>query len=261
MPFTPAHAAAALPFLRSRLVPSALVVGTMAPDFEYFLRFAPGGGFGHTIPGAFLQSLPLALGVLWIFQALLKAPLVQLFPDGIRLRIRAHATPFRFGGPGRFFLIVVSALLGIATHLLLDMFTHHDTWATRHIPWLNEEVRLPILRSASHASILQLITTVAGILLLCAWFWHWYRTTMPISGDKEPGIPASRRYLALGGIVGAGCIGGMIRAALAMTAPGRKHWVVIAGNGATTAIALTWWVLVLYAAIPARRWSRVEVQR
>src|SRR5579859_6852423 len=111
MPFTPAHAAAALPFRRSRLVLSALIVGTLAPDFEYFLRFAPGGGWGHTFAGAFLLSLPLALAVLWMFHAVVKAPLMQLFPDALRQRIPAK--PFRFGRPSRFLLIGVSALVGI----------------------------------------------------------------------------------------------------------------------------------------------------
>ena len=39
MAFTVSHAVIALPFRRSRrLVFSALVVGSMAPDFEYYLR-------------------------------------------------------------------------------------------------------------------------------------------------------------------------------------------------------------------------------
>jgi hypothetical protein len=260
MPFTPAHAAAALPFLRLRLVPSALVVGTMAPDFEYFLRFAPGGGFGHTIPGAFLLSLPLALIVLWIFHVLLKAPLVQLFPDGIQLRIRTHAVPFHFGGPGRFVLIVVSALVGIATHLVWDMFTHHGTWPYRHSQWMREEVHLPFLGLAAHFAILQLLSTAAGILFLCVWLVHWYRTTMPIRTERGASLPASRRYLVLTVIAIVAFVGGMIRAALVMAAPAQnRHWVIIVGDGAATTIALAWWMLVLYAVIPAQRWSRLEI--
>ena len=41
----------------------------------------------------------MALAVLWIFHALVKAPLVHLFPDAIRLRIAGRIRPFhRIGG-------------------------------------------------------------------------------------------------------------------------------------------------------------------
>jgi membrane-bound metal-dependent hydrolase YbcI (DUF457 family) len=261
MPFTPAHAAAALPFLRLRLVPSALVVGTMAPDFEYFLRFAPGGGFGHTLPGAFLLSLPLALMVLWIFHALLKRPVVRLFPDGLRLRIAAQSAPFRFGGARRFVLIVVSALIGIATHLLWDCFTHRDMWASRHFPWLREEERLPILGMTAHYAMLQLGSTVLGILILCLWGWRWYRRSIPMRQAQEKSLPAARRHLVVAGIAVIALTGGAIRAMAAMRALGRGHgWVIVAGDGATSLIALAWWALVVYAAIAGRHRARQETQ-
>src|SRR5579871_128427 len=41
VPFTVSHAAAALPFRRARLVTSALVVGTMAPDSSTFWLSRP----------------------------------------------------------------------------------------------------------------------------------------------------------------------------------------------------------------------------
>ena len=256
MPFTPAHAAAALPFVRF-LVPSALVVGTMAPDFEYFLRFAPGGGFGHTIPGAFLLSLPLALLVLWTFHLLLKDPLVLLCPEGFRRRIQAHAVPFRFGGPARFLFIVVSALAGIATHLMWDSFTHRDTWPYRHFHLLAEEAQVPLLGPFVHFGILQLGSSALGIVIVLAWIAYWYRTTTPIGTDRAAGVPASRRILILAGITAVAAVGGVIRAAMVAADPGEHHgWVTIAGDGSSTAIALAWWMTVIYAVAVARGWFR-----
>ncbi|MFY9676569.1 MAG: DUF4184 family protein [Terriglobales bacterium] len=72
MPFTPAHIAAAYPFRRTRFVWSALIVGTMAPDFEYFLRMALEARHGHSFPGVFLLTLPLALVTLWLFHKFVK---------------------------------------------------------------------------------------------------------------------------------------------------------------------------------------------
>lgn len=51
MPFTLAHPAAVLPFWRSRLHFPALLLGSVAPDFGYFLAGRPVSGAGHTLWG------------------------------------------------------------------------------------------------------------------------------------------------------------------------------------------------------------------
>src|SRR5581483_4447682 len=128
MPFTLSHAAAALPLRRLKLVTSALVIGTLAPDFEYFLRLSPDDGYGHTLQGTFVLTLPLAIVTLALFHAFVKVPLAGLFPDNVERRLINHINEFRFAGGARFALIVVSILTGIATHLAWDSFTHSGTW-------------------------------------------------------------------------------------------------------------------------------------
>ena len=246
MPFTPAHAAAALPFLRTRLVLSALIVGTLAPDFEYFLRLAPGGGFGHTLAGAFLFSLPLALVILWMFHVLVKAPLLRLFPDALRRRIPAER--FRFGGPSRFMLIVGSALVGIFTHIVWDSFTHSYMWPARHFPWLNEKQSLPLVGPVEHCALLQQASTITGLAILGFWLVRWYRNTALIYGATEVPMSAERRWLVLGGVVGVACGGTLLRALLVAYTPGLTHkWATVLGDSAATVIALAWWALVLYS--------------
>src|SRR5277367_2533888 len=120
MPFTPAHVAAVLPFRRSRLIWSALVVGAMAPDFEYFLRMSPQDRYGHTLTGLFLFTLPLALLTLWLFHAYVKAPFIEVMPSGLERRLAPGASKFRFGGAAQFALIIASLLVGIGTHLIWD---------------------------------------------------------------------------------------------------------------------------------------------
>ena len=58
MPFTVAHAAAALPFRRLNLVWSAFLVGSMAPDFPYVIGTTQYRAFGHDFPGVLLFTLP-----------------------------------------------------------------------------------------------------------------------------------------------------------------------------------------------------------
>ena len=60
--FTFSHAAAALPFRRLRPVWTAPVIGTLAPDFGYFLNFseAEADHAYHDFPGVLILTLPLA---------------------------------------------------------------------------------------------------------------------------------------------------------------------------------------------------------
>jgi len=256
MPFTLSHAAAALPFRRRRLVFSAVVVGTFAPDFEYLLRMTPGGGFGHTLAGAFLLSLPMALLVLWMFHGLVKRPLIRLFPDAIRLRL-PPGEPFRFGGFWRFLLIAVSALVGIATHILWDSFTHPYTWPTRHWPLLLDFAHVPLLGWLPYYMVLQLASSAVGILILCAWAARWYQITKPGRDDGETAMPSAQRWLMAGCIAGVASLIAIARTIAAIGSMGRG---MLISEGVVTAIALAWWLLVAYAIVVAvRRPSRSRV--
>src|SRR5579864_8264264 len=179
---TAAHGAAVLPFRRWGFVTSALLVGSFAPDFEYFLRLAPGGKFGHTLAGTFVLTLPLALLTLWLFHRFIKLPLVGLLPGGVQRRLSGHVPEFRFGGTPRFALIVSSILLGIATHLAWDSFTHPRGWFYDHWPTLQRWFQVPLLGPTPLYKLLQHISTMLGLCILVFWLILLYRDTKPSPG-------------------------------------------------------------------------------
>src|SRR5208283_2115341 len=127
MPFTLSHAAAALPFRRFKPIWPALVVGTFAPDLQYFIWVADEDRSGHHYPGVLLISLPLALLVLWILEWIVKAPLLELFPSGLQLRLQDKLEPLSFRGWRRFGSILLWICVGILTHLVWDQFTHENS--------------------------------------------------------------------------------------------------------------------------------------
>ena len=251
MPFTFAHAAAALPFRRLRLVSSALVVGTLAPDFEYFLRLSPGGGFGHTFTGAFLLSLPWALLVLWIFHAIVKVPLTRLFPEGVRSRLGAYMGPFSFRGTKRFLLIVVSVLIGIATHIIWDSFTHRDTWPSDHWPLLMQTVQVPVLGELPLYKVFQHTSTVVGTLLVCAWVVSWYWHTTPHDDHESAAIPSARKWFVATSIVSLALLGGIGRCVVLRGEI--TDYRSTAVDALVTAIAIGWWLLLAYAIASSKR--------
>lgn len=247
MPFTLAHSAAALPFRRSPLVLSALIIGTLAPDFEYFLRFAPNYRFGHTLLGALVLTLPLALIVLWMFHTLVKVPAAILMPDSIQRRLGPYLGEFRFGGPGRFLLIVASILLGIATHLFWDTFTHRGAWATKRWASLRQQVHLPVFGAVPYYKVFQHGSTLFGTAIVIVWLVMWYRNSQPAAEPLGHSSSTWHRLATLGAIVAIASAGALIRTMLSSGRPvSRSAFAVLAGEAITTWIAISWWLLVVF---------------
>jgi membrane-bound metal-dependent hydrolase YbcI (DUF457 family) len=201
VPFTVSHAAAALPFRRTRLVTSALVVGTMAPDFEYFLALKAHDKFGHTFPGILVLTLPVSLLVLWIFHNFVKVPAATLLPQRLQSRVASYLGAFRFRGTRRFLLIVLSILVGIATHVLWDSFTHFGTYPYDHWAVLREWVNLPVLGPTPFYKVLQHSSTMLGLVILSGWLLRWYRESEPSRAACSKILsPASRNSIVAIGI-------------------------------------------------------------
>jgi len=200
MPFTLAHAAAALPLRRSKLVWSALVIGTFAPDLQYFLGLAGGHRESHSFPHLIAVATPLALLVLWIFHRWLKRPLIELAPEGLRLRLLPYAGRFEFGGIRRFAAVLGSMWVGIATHLLWDSFTHPYTWIYWHCPWLRETGMFPVFdrwRPMPHVHMLQYASSILGCLALGIAIVMWYRSASPAKAVRSSIFTPAVRFAIL----------------------------------------------------------------
>jgi hypothetical protein len=218
VPFTFAHAAAAVPFQRTHLVLSALVVGCFAPDFEYFLRLSARGGFGHTVPGLFLLDLPLALLVLWLFHAFARKPLLSFLPRRLQNRLQRVPAEFPLWGPARLALILASILIGGATHILWDSFTHPNYWPYQHWEILSYPVPVPIAGSLQLYKLLQHGSTIFGCIVLFIWIKRWYDRTPP--GDRP--LPQQRTVTALV-VVSIAVIGAILRAFIGVGIPTTRH--------------------------------------
>lgn len=259
MPFTLAHAAAARPFRRTSLAMPALIIGTFAPDLTYFLFFGPRGRFSHSLLGIFCLTLPLGLAVLWLFESVVKAPLMGLLPEAIRRRLNQPARQPGQQGLAGLIRVVAAMLLGIATHILWDSFTHGNTWITRRWISLDRTVHLPVLGTIPYFKVLQHGSTMAGVAVVALWFAHWYRTTQPaesldaeLSGGRKAGIVTIGVLLALGGAI--------VRALHAAAIPYQiRGSARFAGDAVCAFVALVWWELVVYGLVQKRSTRAAEV--
>lgn len=175
MPLTISHPAAVIPFKKFGLPLSALIIGSMMPDFEFFLRLSSTRVVGHTIPGIVLFCLPVGLIVLFLFHKVIKKPLLSLLPQSHRHRISAVGTEFRFLPLKQLFRVIVALIIGILSHLLLDSLTHENSFFTSHIPLLSFAIVKTPFGSLKVYFLLQQIFSFIGFLLMMRWYGVWYK--------------------------------------------------------------------------------------
>jgi len=257
MPFTLAHAAAAIPFRRTKLIASAVVIGCFAPDFEYFIRLAPKGGFGHTLPGLFVFDLPLGLAVYWLFHRYGKEPLWAWLPEGVRQRVKLGPRIAPLNGIAQSALVSLSILVGAATHILWDSFTHPAFWPYRHWHFLSDTVLLPIAGSVQNYKLLQHASTVFGLFVLLIWC-----VRQPRVAPAHPRRVRDRRineqlvFLFASAVALAA---GALRAFVGVGAPsGLRSIQIFIGEAVVTTISVFWLELVIYGFFRERARSRTQ---
>jgi len=192
VPLTPAHAAAVVPFCRWKpyLWLSPLVVGSMSPDFAYFIFLPePWRHFGHRSLGLILFCIPAGLAVLYAFHRFFKRRLVLLLPRLIRAKLWPHCGSFPLLPLRRLAWICVLIFFGAVTHVVWDGFTHDTGWAVLAYP----QITAATITIAGHRvycyGLLQYASSVLGLGLLAWWSWQWYRRAPTVR------VPADSAFL------------------------------------------------------------------
>lgn len=190
MPFTGSHPAAVVPLMRLGLVPSALVIGSMAPDLPYFLPLGIDSHTTHSTSGVLGIDLLLGMASVVVWYLLVGPLAVALAPAALRARLPPASpllgpapTPRSAGSAGsaaagsvlgrwrRVLLLILSLWVGAATHVVWDEFTHIHRFGYRHVAWL-AQTHGPMdgYRWAQYASGL------LGALVIALAILHWWRS-------------------------------------------------------------------------------------
>lgn len=172
MPFTVSHAAAVLPlhhFSKHQLPLTALMVGSMAPDFGYFFSHDVSRQLTHSFAGLFIFALPAGLFVWLFYVAFLEKATITLLSDRWHTRF-AHTDAITLSLIAR---ASVAIILGAITHLLWDAFTHRGTFATDAFPALLGPT--PGIGWMPWYHFLHGLSSVVGLGLLAAWARNLHR--------------------------------------------------------------------------------------
>ena len=223
MPYPFAHPAAVLPLPRIMgrfAAPSALAIGSIAPDLWYFAPLVHRED-SHSIGGLFWFCLPAGLTAYLFFHLVLKQPLIALLSP--RLGSFSHpGVP-----PAPWYAVVVSLLAGSLTHLAWDALTHLDGHR-----WLQ------------HAS------TIAGTAIL-AW-WSWRKLRGAPAAAQAPRLSHFWRTCVIAGLVGAASIAALWSAdtALSFDRAALRHLLRSAGIGALQGLGVA---LLIYCLAVQRK--------
>jgi hypothetical protein len=172
MAYTFSHPAAILP-LRKYFPFSALIVGSMAPDFLYFIPRIRHHHYGHSTEGIFTFCIPASLIVLWLFHAVMKRPLLRMAPYREQQKLVRYTTPFSFGGIQKFLSILLAIFAGAEAHVWWDGFTHQFGYFSKHFPVLVTPVTKDGMVLV--CDVLQYGTSLVGALVLLEAYWRWSR--------------------------------------------------------------------------------------
>jgi hypothetical protein len=133
----------------------------------------------------------------WVFQRLMKAPLVSVLPDSAYRRWRPYAAPASWGSPLQWLLAAGGLLGGAVVHLAWDAFTHEGARGVRMVPELSDPMLLVRNHLVTGAVLLQGLSSLVGLTIVVAAIIYALRGSGPPAGEPRALKPVERRLWVL----------------------------------------------------------------
>jgi hypothetical protein len=111
----------------------------MVPDFRIFFPGMPRVET-HSFAALITFCLPVGLITYWVFQLLIKTPVLQVLPEGPYARWRPFAAEANMRSWRQWLLAAGGVLGGALTHLIWDGFTHDGGRGVRMFPVLDDTI-------------------------------------------------------------------------------------------------------------------------
>jgi len=168
MPFTFSHPAIVLPLNRlskNRISLTALIIGSLTPDFEYFIRMRVLSIYSHTWSGMFWFDLPLGLVLLIIYNRLIRNKVIDRLPRYFNQRLSEFKNERPVSLGANFIVVVTCLLIGVASHIFWDSFTHPMGYFVKHSHLLSHKIIIKHFPIPVY-SILQQLSSIAGALII-----------------------------------------------------------------------------------------------
>jgi hypothetical protein len=181
MPWTFAHPAAVLALRPlKRLSFGALAIGSISPDIGYYLGRFNFAAAAHTLRGLVTICLPTGLVLLALVRALHR-PVAGLLPRPHRQALLSLPQMPLLTSPTTVWKVQISVMIGAATHVVWDSFTHRTGYLVATLPLLRVPVFVLGTRSVPLFDVLQHASTALGVGVLIVAYVRWLRSVGPDS--------------------------------------------------------------------------------
>ncbi|MBE6067048.1 MAG: DUF4184 family protein [Clostridium lundense] len=171
MPFTLAHPSVVIFSKSKKINLGGLILGSMAPDFIYFLLFSPSSNLGHTPIGFIFLNLPICFLINFLFYKYIKDFFILTLPNFISKRyLYLIKKKNDITNTKELIIFSYSCIIGMLTHVFWDSFTHKTGLFVENIVLLRNEITLahhniPIYKLLQHGS------TLIGFLILIVFLY------------------------------------------------------------------------------------------
>jgi hypothetical protein len=186
MPFTFAHPAIVLPFVylpRKWISMTALMIGSIMPDAESYLRMYSEKEITHSWTGFFLFGLPFGLLLTFAFHNIVRDPLINNLPNFLYQRFSRF---INFNWNKRFLkkwvVVILSLVAGGASHFAWDSFSHFDGWFINTFPRLQGNVHV-FGKLLEIPFLIQYVNTLLGVIIMLIFI-----AALPRSGGNKPPV-------------------------------------------------------------------------
>lgn len=175
MPFTFAHPAIVIPLKypsKPKFFITSLIMGSMIPDFEYFIRMKIESIYSHTWLGLFWFDLPVGLLTIFIYQKLIKNVLITHLPATLNRRFSKFiGVNKNYSSLKNILATVICIIIGSVSHLLWDGFTHPTGYFVKTISALSNMISIGNYHVYLY-KLLQHVSTLIGILTILFAVWR-----------------------------------------------------------------------------------------
>ena len=196
MPFTISHTAVVLPFSRLLVrwqILSAATIGAMVPDFRIFFPGMPRVET-HSLVALFTFCLPVGLITYWVFQRLIKTPVLEVLPQGPYARWRPFAAEANIRSWRQWLLAGCGVLAGALTHLIWDAFTHDGGRGVRMFPMLDDSLIDIGSRHIPAMYVLQDLGSLIGLAAVAAMLCYGLRRGREAEVPNRP-VTSRERFV------------------------------------------------------------------
>jgi len=138
----------------------------MAPDFEKFIRMSAHDPYSHTWRSIFYFNLPVGLLLCFIFHVIVRDDLVYNLPQFLSRRL-SRFTQFNWVSyfSQNYLIVIISVLLGAASHIFWDSFTHRGGRAAGWLPFMENSLYISGEELSAYY-IMQRVSSLIGALVV-----------------------------------------------------------------------------------------------